>query len=126
MGILAFITGMLALLLPETLGRPLTTTLEEAEALGRKTDKKKDVLEMNQHEVKAWAAHCWKTRETKNTERVFEKKQNVKKIEEMMVTNTETVTSFIYWTVGKLHDKKQALNKNYVLLTFCFVKWPVV
>ncbi|XP_040920852.1 solute carrier family 22 member 16 [Toxotes jaculatrix] len=49
-GILAFIIGVLTLLLPETLGKPLTTTLEEAEALGRK---KKDGLEMNQHEAKA-------------------------------------------------------------------------
>ncbi|XP_039982005.1 solute carrier family 22 member 16 [Xiphias gladius] len=49
-GILAFIIGVLTFLLPETLGKPLTTTLEEAEALGRK---KKDGLEMNQHEAKA-------------------------------------------------------------------------
>ncbi|XP_023256270.1 solute carrier family 22 member 16 [Seriola lalandi dorsalis] len=49
-GILAFIIGVLTLLLPETLGKPLTTTLEEAEALGRK---KQDGLEMNQHDVKA-------------------------------------------------------------------------
>ncbi|XP_071335411.1 solute carrier family 22 member 16 [Trachinotus anak] len=49
-GILAFIIGVLTLLLPETLGKPLTTTLEEAEALGRK---KQDGLEMNQHEAKA-------------------------------------------------------------------------
>lgn len=47
-------------MLPETLGRPLTTTLEEAEALGREPRKKKshedaeDGLEMNQHPVKAW------------------------------------------------------------------------
>lgn len=62
MGILAFIIGVLTLLLPETLGKPLTTTLEEAEALGREPSKKKsapgnkdgeDGLEMNQHEVKA-------------------------------------------------------------------------
>lgn len=52
-GILAFIIGVLALLLPETLGRPLTTTLEEAEALGHEPSKKKDGLEMKQHEVKA-------------------------------------------------------------------------
>ncbi|XP_032398703.1 solute carrier family 22 member 16 isoform X1 [Etheostoma spectabile] len=38
-GILAFIIGVLTLLLPETLGRPLTTTLEEAEALGREPSK---------------------------------------------------------------------------------------
>ncbi|KAG7239181.1 hypothetical protein INR49_029932 [Caranx melampygus] len=49
-GILAFIIGVLTMLLPETLGKPLTTTLEEAEALGRK---KQDGLEMNQHEAKA-------------------------------------------------------------------------
>lgn len=50
------------MLLPETLGKPLTSTLEEAEALGRKPSKKnsalgnkdaEDGLEMNQHEVKA-------------------------------------------------------------------------
>ncbi|KAF3849890.1 hypothetical protein F7725_019609, partial [Dissostichus mawsoni] len=61
-GILAFIIGVLTLLLPETLGRPLTTTLEEAEALGREPIKKnstlgnkdaEDGLEMNQHEAKA-------------------------------------------------------------------------
>lgn len=40
MGILAFIIGVLTLLLPETLGRPLTTTLEEAEALGREPSKR--------------------------------------------------------------------------------------
>lgn len=34
-GILAFIIGVLTFLLPETLGKPLTSTLEEAEALGR-------------------------------------------------------------------------------------------
>ncbi|XP_034436257.1 solute carrier family 22 member 16 [Hippoglossus hippoglossus] len=49
-GILAFIIGVLTLLLPETLGKPLTTTLEEAEALG---SKKKDGMEMNQCEAKA-------------------------------------------------------------------------
>ncbi|CAB1435460.1 unnamed protein product [Pleuronectes platessa] len=49
-GILAFIIGVLTLLLPETLGKPLTTTLEEAEALG---SKKKDGMEMNQFEAKA-------------------------------------------------------------------------
>lgn len=53
-GILAFIIGVLTLLLPETLGEPLTTTLEEAEALGQKTRNKssknaEDVLEMKQH-----------------------------------------------------------------------------
>lgn len=54
MGILAFIIGVLTLLLPETLGKPLTTTLEEAEALGHEPSKKtnkdaEDGLEMNQH-----------------------------------------------------------------------------
>ncbi|KAK2856213.1 hypothetical protein Q5P01_004948 [Channa striata] len=44
-GILAFVIGLLTLLLPETLGRPLTTTLEQAEGLGRKPSKK-DALEM--------------------------------------------------------------------------------
>ncbi|KAM4633861.1 solute carrier family 22 member 16 isoform 1-T1 [Polymixia lowei] len=52
-GILAFIIGVLTLMLPETLGQPLTTTLEEAEALGHKPSKKnkdlEDGLEMNQH-----------------------------------------------------------------------------
>ncbi|XP_053193553.1 solute carrier family 22 member 16 [Scomber japonicus] len=57
-GILAFIIGVLTLLLPETLGQPLTTTLEEAEALGHEPSKKtstlgnkdaEDGLEMNQH-----------------------------------------------------------------------------
>ncbi|KAG7266391.1 hypothetical protein CRUP_004903 [Coryphaenoides rupestris] len=40
-GILAFIIGVLTLLLPETLGKPLTNTLEEAEALGDPVKKKK-------------------------------------------------------------------------------------
>ncbi|XP_061900613.1 solute carrier family 22 member 16 [Entelurus aequoreus] len=57
-GILAFIIGILTLLLPETLGQPLTTTLEEAEALGHNPGKKRSTLgeknsadgvEMNQH-----------------------------------------------------------------------------
>ncbi|KAM9798376.1 solute carrier family 22 member 16 [Neosynchiropus ocellatus] len=39
-GILAFVIGVLTLLLPETLGQPLTTTMEEAEALGRAPVKK--------------------------------------------------------------------------------------
>lgn len=59
-GILAFIVGVLTLLLPETLGRPLTSTLEEAEALGREPSKKRSVLgsedaeeglEMKSHEA---------------------------------------------------------------------------
>ncbi|XP_028295517.1 solute carrier family 22 member 16 [Gouania willdenowi] len=40
-GILAFIIGILTLLLPETLGKPLTNTLEEAESLGRETKRNK-------------------------------------------------------------------------------------
>uniref|UniRef100_UPI0037E93F07 solute carrier family 22 member 16 n=1 Tax=Semicossyphus pulcher TaxID=241346 RepID=UPI0037E93F07 len=57
-GILAFIIGVLTLCLPETLGKPLTTTLEEAEALGREPSKKssglgskdaEDGLEMKSH-----------------------------------------------------------------------------
>ncbi|XP_054474719.1 solute carrier family 22 member 16 [Anoplopoma fimbria] len=61
-GILAFIIGVLTLLLPETLGRPLTTTLEEAEALGCQPSKKdsalgnkdaEDRLDMNHLEAKA-------------------------------------------------------------------------
>lgn len=56
-GVLAFIIGVLTLMLPETLGQPLTSTLEEAENLGREPSKKKkkddDGLEMNQHPVKA-------------------------------------------------------------------------
>ncbi|KAM9778069.1 solute carrier family 22 member 16 [Syngnathus typhle] len=51
-GILAFCIGILTLMLPETLGEPLTSTLEEAEALGRSPgSKRKDGargLEMNQ------------------------------------------------------------------------------
>ncbi|XP_062858536.1 solute carrier family 22 member 16 [Trichomycterus rosablanca] len=39
-GILSFIIGVLTFFLPETLGEPLTSTLEEAEALGSKTNKK--------------------------------------------------------------------------------------
>ncbi|XP_031820269.1 solute carrier family 22 member 16 [Sarcophilus harrisii] len=35
-GIMAFLTGMLTLMLPETLGKPLTNTWEEAEQLGEK------------------------------------------------------------------------------------------
>ncbi|KAL6095955.1 slc22a16 [Pungitius sinensis] len=61
-GILAFIVGVLTLLLPETLGKPLTTTLEEAEALGNQPSKKdpatgrkndEDGLEMNHREATA-------------------------------------------------------------------------
>lgn len=57
-GILAFIIGVLTLFLPETLGVPLTNTMEEAEALGRKPGKKstalgskdaEDGLEMKRH-----------------------------------------------------------------------------
>ncbi|XP_034018277.1 LOW QUALITY PROTEIN: solute carrier family 22 member 16 [Thalassophryne amazonica] len=61
-GILSFVIGVLTLLLPETLGKPLTTTLEEAHELGRKPSKKnsdlaykeiEDGCEMKQQEVKA-------------------------------------------------------------------------
>uniref|UniRef100_A0A8C8H0J9 Solute carrier family 22 member 16 n=2 Tax=Oncorhynchus tshawytscha TaxID=74940 RepID=A0A8C8H0J9_ONCTS len=41
-GILAFIIGVLTLWLPETLGEPLTSTMEEAEALGRKKNPEED------------------------------------------------------------------------------------
>ncbi|XP_052441596.1 solute carrier family 22 member 16 [Carassius gibelio] len=50
-GILAFIIGLLTMFLPETLGQPLTSTLEEAEALGSKPSMKNaavDAQEMNQ------------------------------------------------------------------------------
>nr|XP_015832290.2 solute carrier family 22 member 16-like [Nothobranchius furzeri] len=53
-GILAFIIGVLTLLLPETLGKPLTTTLEEAESLGCKKKSKKGAeggMELNQSEA---------------------------------------------------------------------------
>ncbi|XP_061609653.1 solute carrier family 22 member 16 isoform X4 [Phyllopteryx taeniolatus] len=50
-GVLAFAIGILTLMLPETLGRPLTSTLEEAEALGRSPAEKRksaaDGLEMS-------------------------------------------------------------------------------
>ncbi|XP_007547984.1 solute carrier family 22 member 16 [Poecilia formosa] len=61
-GILAFAIGVLTLLLPETLGEPLPTTLEEAESLGSNPRKKNsspgnkdagDGMELNQHEAKA-------------------------------------------------------------------------
>ncbi|XP_066533358.1 solute carrier family 22 member 16 [Hoplias malabaricus] len=55
-GILAFIIGVLTLFLPETLGEPLTSTLEEAEALGTKPRKKKtreDKIQMNMTDSKA-------------------------------------------------------------------------
>lgn len=39
-GILAFIIGVLTFLLPETLGKPLTSTIEEAEALGHEPRKR--------------------------------------------------------------------------------------
>ncbi|XP_062406640.1 solute carrier family 22 member 16 [Sardina pilchardus] len=38
-GVLAFFIGVLTMFLPETLGEPLTSTLEEAEALGKKPSK---------------------------------------------------------------------------------------
>uniref|UniRef100_A0A8C6LW82 Solute carrier family 22 member 16-like n=1 Tax=Nothobranchius furzeri TaxID=105023 RepID=A0A8C6LW82_NOTFU len=53
-GILAFIIGVLTLLLPETLGKPLTTTLEEAESLGCKKKSKNGAeggMELNQSEA---------------------------------------------------------------------------
>ncbi|XP_013877230.1 solute carrier family 22 member 16 [Austrofundulus limnaeus] len=65
-GILAFIIGVLTLLLPETLGKPLTTTLEEAESLGRDPSKKisgpnnrdaEEGMELNQNETKT---ACWR------------------------------------------------------------------
>ncbi|KYO24720.1 solute carrier family 22 member 16 [Alligator mississippiensis] len=37
-GIMAFLSGLLTLMLPETLGRPLTSTLMEAAEMGRKQD----------------------------------------------------------------------------------------
>lgn len=58
-GVLAFVIGVLTLMLPETLGQPLTSTLEEAENLGREPSKKKKEeeqeagLEMNQQPIKA-------------------------------------------------------------------------
>ncbi|MCI4395820.1 hypothetical protein PGIGA_G00196460 [Pangasianodon gigas] len=54
-GILAFIIGILTFFLPETLGEPLTSTLEEAEALGTKSSKKtKDIeIQMNLADSKA-------------------------------------------------------------------------
>ncbi|XP_026871329.2 solute carrier family 22 member 16 isoform X1 [Electrophorus electricus] len=55
-GILAFIIGVLTLFLPETLGEPLTSTLEEAEALGIKPNKKtkvEDSLQMKLADSKA-------------------------------------------------------------------------
>lgn len=61
-GVLAFAIGLLTLLLPETLGQPLTNTLKEAEALGDKPSKTssglccKDavgVMEMTELEAKA-------------------------------------------------------------------------
>lgn len=61
-GVLAFVIGILTLLLPETLGQPLTSTLEEAEALGGKPSRKGSVLcgkdavgpmEMSEQEAKA-------------------------------------------------------------------------
>ncbi|XP_067098548.1 solute carrier family 22 member 16 [Osmerus mordax] len=61
-GVLAFIIGVMTFLLPETLGEPLTTTLKEAEALGRKPSKRipdlgmEDGVEMIQssnHQIKA-------------------------------------------------------------------------
>lgn len=59
---LAFVIGVLTLLLPETLGQPLTNTLEEAEALGGQPSRKCSVLcgkddtgsmEMTEQEAKA-------------------------------------------------------------------------
>ena len=61
-GVLAFIIGVLTLFLPETLGQPLTSTLEEAEALGSKPAKDaaktgspaaEEGLELKQHHTKA-------------------------------------------------------------------------
>ncbi|XP_030628520.1 solute carrier family 22 member 16 [Chanos chanos] len=61
-GVLAFIIGILTMFLPETLGQPLTNTLEEAEALGSKPSKKasapgnkvgQETMEMNSVDSKA-------------------------------------------------------------------------
>ncbi|XP_076128489.1 solute carrier family 22 member 16 [Alosa pseudoharengus] len=61
-GVLAFIIGVLTMFLPETLGQPLTSTLEEAEALGTKPSKgtaktgnpaSNECLELNQPMCKA-------------------------------------------------------------------------
>ncbi|XP_028823815.1 solute carrier family 22 member 16-like [Denticeps clupeoides] len=53
-GVLAFITGVLTMFLPETLGQPLTTTLEEAEALGTKPPRNAvEGLELSQSHHKA-------------------------------------------------------------------------
>ncbi|KAG9282511.1 solute carrier family 22 member 16 [Astyanax mexicanus] len=55
-GILAFIIGILTMFLPETLGEPLTSTLEEAEALGTKFSKKQrreDGIALNLTDSKA-------------------------------------------------------------------------
>uniref|UniRef100_A0A3B4A1C4 Major facilitator superfamily (MFS) profile domain-containing protein n=1 Tax=Periophthalmus magnuspinnatus TaxID=409849 RepID=A0A3B4A1C4_9GOBI len=58
-GILAFVIGMLTFMLPETLGKPLTSTLEEAEALGLEPKKRnapkdckhvEEKMEMNPHD----------------------------------------------------------------------------
>lgn len=61
-GVLAFIIGVLTMLLPETLGQPLTSTMEEAEALGSKPSQRapkvgshgaQDGLELNSTSSKA-------------------------------------------------------------------------
>ncbi|XP_077566669.1 solute carrier family 22 member 16 isoform X2 [Stigmatopora nigra] len=44
-GVLAFVIGILTLMLPETLGKPLTSTLEEAEALGTSDEKEESQQE---------------------------------------------------------------------------------
>ncbi|KAK7907789.1 hypothetical protein WMY93_016401 [Mugilogobius chulae] len=59
-GILAFVIGVLTFMLPETLGKPLTSTLEEAEALGLEPKKRhtaqdcqdaEEKMEMNPNDV---------------------------------------------------------------------------
>ncbi|KAM9495560.1 solute carrier family 22 member 16 [Clarias gariepinus] len=55
-GILSFIVGVLTFFLPETLGEPLTSTLEQAEALGTKSSKKTTTdneIQMNLTDSKA-------------------------------------------------------------------------
>lgn len=125
-GILAFIIGVLALLLPETLGKPLPTTLEEAESLGSKPRKKnsspgnkdaRDGMELNQHEAKAWAFSLLGNQAMGGKE----------------LKNETNNLSMVYCSGGKLKKHKQKSYHQIIGAIVCFLwifffvaNWPTI